>query len=194
MKPSKRFLKSLLVVLLTALTALSGIGLYFSGTITLTYLPSRTTTTTTVHSLYLDTCFSSRNHLDDKETMKVNQTEETNVNGNCSLYCKHSWYSASKTINPINKQLMLIFNQAKITNLSMDSNQQTYCSSNQQTNCSSNQQTNCSSNQKTNCSSQQTNCNRLSYISPPGPRTALASFPGSGNTWVRHLLQQATGE
>ena len=41
---------------------------------------------------------------------------------------------------------------------------------------------------------QQKNCSRLRYISPPGPRTALASFPGSGNTWVRHLLQQATGE
>ncbi|XP_077990678.1 sialate:O-sulfotransferase 1-like [Glandiceps talaboti] len=25
------------------------------------------------------------------------------------------------------------------------------------------------------------------------PMTALASFPGSGNTWTRHLLQQATG-
>lgn len=23
--------------------------------------------------------------------------------------------------------------------------------------------------------------------------TALASFPGSGNTWLRYLLQQATG-
>ena len=43
-------------------------------------------------------------------------------------------------------------------------------------------------------SKQQINCSRLSYISPSGPRTALASFPGSGNTWVRHLLQQATGE
>ena len=41
---------------------------------------------------------------------------------------------------------------------------------------------------------QQTACSPLSYISPPGPITALASFPGSGNTWVRHLLQQATGE
>merc|ERR1719369_1305361 len=27
----------------------------------------------------------------------------------------------------------------------------------------------------------------------PGPVTALASFPGSGNTWLRYLLQQATG-
>lgn len=29
--------------------------------------------------------------------------------------------------------------------------------------------------------------------SPGGPLTALASRPGSGNTWVRHLLQLATG-
>ena len=35
--------------------------------------------------------------------------------------------------------------------------------------------------------------NRLKYIYPKGPRTALASYPGSGNTWVRYLLQQATG-
>ena len=28
----------------------------------------------------------------------------------------------------------------------------------------------------------------------PGPVTALASFPGSGNTWLRYLLQQATGK
>ncbi len=27
----------------------------------------------------------------------------------------------------------------------------------------------------------------------PGPVVALASFPGSGNTWLRYLLQQATG-
>ncbi|ESP04708.1 hypothetical protein LOTGIDRAFT_94282, partial [Lottia gigantea] len=25
------------------------------------------------------------------------------------------------------------------------------------------------------------------------PKTALASFPGSGNTWLRHLIQQVTG-
>ena len=37
-------------------------------------------------------------------------------------------------------------------------------------------------------------CRTLEYMSPPGPLTALASFPGSGNTWVRHLLQQATGK
>ena len=42
--------------------------------------------------------------------------------------------------------------------------------------------------------SQQRNCSSLSYISPAGSLTALASFPGCGNTWVRHLLQQATGK
>ncbi|XP_064597918.1 WSCD family member CG9164-like [Liolophura sinensis] len=31
-------------------------------------------------------------------------------------------------------------------------------------------------------------------LSPnPLPLTALVSFPGSGNTWVRHIVQQATG-
>ena len=33
----------------------------------------------------------------------------------------------------------------------------------------------------------------LKYLDPPGPLTALASYPGSGNTWIRYLLQQATG-
>lgn len=28
----------------------------------------------------------------------------------------------------------------------------------------------------------------------PGRVTALASAPGSGNTWVRYLLQQLTGQ
>ena len=27
----------------------------------------------------------------------------------------------------------------------------------------------------------------------PGPRVGIVSFPGSGNTWVRYLLQQMTG-
>lgn len=36
-------------------------------------------------------------------------------------------------------------------------------------------------------------CSGLGYRRPPGPPTALASFPGSGNTWLRYLLQQATG-
>ena len=33
----------------------------------------------------------------------------------------------------------------------------------------------------------------LHTIEPPGPVTALWSVPGSGNTWVRFLIQQATG-
>jgi hypothetical protein len=33
----------------------------------------------------------------------------------------------------------------------------------------------------------------LGYKAAPGPLVALASFPGSGNTWLRYLLQQATG-
>ena len=36
-------------------------------------------------------------------------------------------------------------------------------------------------------------CSSQSYSQQPLPMTALASFPGSGNTWVRHLLQQLTG-
>ena len=34
---------------------------------------------------------------------------------------------------------------------------------------------------------------KLTFRQPPGPLTALASKPGSGNTWVRHLIQLATG-
>lgn len=37
-------------------------------------------------------------------------------------------------------------------------------------------------------------CTELKYVDPPGKTIALASFPGSGNTWLRYLLQQATGE
>lgn len=37
-------------------------------------------------------------------------------------------------------------------------------------------------------------CKPLGFLSTPGPVTALASFPGSGNTWLRYLIQQATGE
>ena len=36
-------------------------------------------------------------------------------------------------------------------------------------------------------------CKELVMKAAPGPVTALASFPGSGNTWLRYLLQQATG-
>ena len=37
-------------------------------------------------------------------------------------------------------------------------------------------------------------CQNLHYADHILPFTYLASFPGSGNTWVRHLLQQASGE
>ena len=33
----------------------------------------------------------------------------------------------------------------------------------------------------------------LQFRNPPGLKVALASPPGSGNTWVRHLIQIATG-
>lgn len=36
-------------------------------------------------------------------------------------------------------------------------------------------------------------CKPVRLSRQPLPLTALASFPGSGNTWIRHLLQQATG-
>lgn len=36
-------------------------------------------------------------------------------------------------------------------------------------------------------------CSELKYLQPPKNVIALASFPGSGNTWLRYLLQQATG-
>ncbi|RVE53976.1 hypothetical protein evm_001379 [Chilo suppressalis] len=37
-------------------------------------------------------------------------------------------------------------------------------------------------------------CQGLQWKSPPSPHVvALVSFPGSGNTWLRYLLQQATG-
>ncbi|CAH1779561.1 unnamed protein product, partial [Owenia fusiformis] len=38
-----------------------------------------------------------------------------------------------------------------------------------------------------------TDCQPLHYSYTPLPRTTLSSIPGSGNTWVRHLLQQMTG-
>ena len=33
----------------------------------------------------------------------------------------------------------------------------------------------------------------LKFLDPPGPKTALASSPGSGNTWARYLIQQVSG-
>ena len=35
--------------------------------------------------------------------------------------------------------------------------------------------------------------NELRPLDPPGPINGLLSFPGSGNTWIRHLIQIATG-
>ncbi len=34
---------------------------------------------------------------------------------------------------------------------------------------------------------------KLKVLNPERPKVALISVPGSGNTWVRHLLQIATG-
>ena len=36
-------------------------------------------------------------------------------------------------------------------------------------------------------------CVPLRYRNSPGQTVALASFPGSGNTWLRYLIQQTTG-
>ena len=33
----------------------------------------------------------------------------------------------------------------------------------------------------------------LKIIDPPGPLIGLFSYPGSGNTWLRFLIQKATG-
>ena len=33
----------------------------------------------------------------------------------------------------------------------------------------------------------------LHMLDPPGPRTALWSIPGSGNYWIRYLIQKTTG-
>jgi len=34
----------------------------------------------------------------------------------------------------------------------------------------------------------------LQFLDPPGPITGLWSYPGSGNTWIRYLIEQATGK
>ena len=49
-------------------------------------------------------------------------------------------------------------------------------------------------NDPTNQKAKPKSCQSIGYSSIKLPITALASFPGSGNTWVRHLLEQATGE
>eukprot|EP00095_Tigriopus_kingsejongensis_P002571 snap_masked-scaffold274_size229011-processed-gene-1.4 protein:Tk02571 transcript:snap_masked-scaffold274_size229011-processed-gene-1.4-mRNA-1 annotation:"GI15414" len=36
-------------------------------------------------------------------------------------------------------------------------------------------------------------CKPQKFRPNPGPRVALASFPGSGNTWLRYLIQQTSG-
>ena len=36
-------------------------------------------------------------------------------------------------------------------------------------------------------------CQPQGFKAAAGPTVALASFPGSGNTWLRYLIQQATG-
>ena len=36
-------------------------------------------------------------------------------------------------------------------------------------------------------------CKPQGFRNKPGPVVAIVSFPGSGNTWVRYLLQQLTG-
>ena len=47
---------------------------------------------------------------------------------------------------------------------------------------------------KTRLSESKYMCNRsLQYLDPAGPLTALASSPGSGNTWTRYLIQQVSG-
>ena len=35
---------------------------------------------------------------------------------------------------------------------------------------------------------------KLTLVNPPGPITGLISFPISGNTWLRYLIQKATGK
>ena len=37
-------------------------------------------------------------------------------------------------------------------------------------------------------------CPDLHFAREALPLTALASYAGSGNTWVRHLIQQTTGK
>ena len=33
----------------------------------------------------------------------------------------------------------------------------------------------------------------LKIVEPPGPITGLLSYPGSGNTWLRYLIQKSVG-
>ncbi|CAH1802203.1 unnamed protein product [Owenia fusiformis] len=43
------------------------------------------------------------------------------------------------------------------------------------------------------CFQYKNDCQVLHYSNTTLPLTTLTSFPGSGNTWVRHLIQQLTG-
>ncbi|KAJ8312255.1 hypothetical protein KUTeg_009628 [Tegillarca granosa] len=45
---------------------------------------------------------------------------------------------------------------------------------------------------KNNMLSKSAMCKKVELSSRPLTKTALASFPGSGNTWIRHLIQQST--
>ena len=33
----------------------------------------------------------------------------------------------------------------------------------------------------------------MSVLDPPGPKTGLMAFSGSGNMWLRYLIQKSTG-
>ncbi|CAH1778829.1 unnamed protein product [Owenia fusiformis] len=44
-----------------------------------------------------------------------------------------------------------------------------------------------------NAAEKEINCKRKKTFGKDLPLTALASFPGSGNTWARHLIQELTG-
>ena len=49
-----------------------------------------------------------------------------------------------------------------------------------------------SQNESSNSSHSSSRC-EIHYGNPSGLKVALASLPGSGNTWVRHLIQLSTG-
>ena len=44
-----------------------------------------------------------------------------------------------------------------------------------------------------NNASPEAQCNKRKFLDQASPIVALVSFHGSGNTWVRHLIEQATG-
>ena len=156
------------LTLLALSTVMCGVVLYIFRKTTLTYVRMRMTDSNAAHVFHTEDCVPpNKTYHSNEETMKLNQKEEnTNVSWKGSFYCKYSYYSQSEALHKANRELNLILPQPKIADVSLEHVED----------------------------KQQTACGPLSYISPPGPITALASFPGSGNTWVRHLLQQATGE